>query len=106
MATLNNFSEDRIRCYILCPEYKSDFYNKEKERYVAGKKYAVISYKKLYDAIDDTAIASLTEDKKEIIKDLKRTIKRYTIKQNDYYIEKICGRFAERIKRLKEEKIN
>lgn len=105
-ATLNNLSEDRIRCYILCPEYKSDFYNKEKERYVAGEKYAVISYKKLYDAIDDTAIASLTEDKKEIIKDLKRTIKRYTIKQNDYYIEKICGRFAERIKRLKEEKIN
>ena len=105
-AKLNNLSEDRIRCYILCPEYKSDFYNNEKERYAAGKEYKVISYKKLYDAINDTAIASLTEDKKEIIKDLKRTIKRYTIKQNDYYIEKICGKFAERVKRLKEEKIN
>lgn len=54
----------------------------------------------MYKSITDDAIAYLTEDKKEIIKNLKRTIKRYTIKQNDYYIQRICGRFAERVKQL------
>lgn len=106
-AKLDGFSEDEIKCnikcYILCPEYKTEFYNEEKKKYMAGEKYEIVSYKKLYEAISDAAIAILKEDKKGIIKDLKRTIKRYTIKQNDYYIEKICGRFAERVRRLQEE---
>ena len=86
-----------MHCYILCPEYKKNYYEKGRHTYKAGNKYTPISYKQLYEEITDESIDKLKKYKQEIIRDIKRTIKMYTFLQNDYYMNKICGRFVARI---------
>ena len=99
-AKEQGLSKGNVHCYILCPEYKKKYYEKERNTYKAGKMYTPISYKKLYDEITDQSIKGLQEYKQEIIHDIKRSIKMYTFLQNDYYMNKICGRFVAMVIKL------
>lgn len=99
-AFKQGLSADDVKCYILCPEYKREFYETEKTRHIAGDLYKVKTYKELYEIISEDKLLNLLKDKVEIIHDLKRAIKPYISKKNTYYIDRICGRFINKIKSL------
>lgn len=101
-AKIQGLSDNAIKCYLLCPEYKKTFYENHKKQYAAGGKYEVVSYKKLLESLEKRE-DSLKEDKKRIIDDLKCAIKMYTFNQNTYYMEQACNRFLMKINQKKLE---
>ena len=103
-ARLQNLDIQDVQCFLLCPEYKKSYYDITKEQYAAGDKYTVKSYKELYEAITELNLNGLSEFKKEIAHDIKRTIAGFTQNQNTYYMDMVCGRFARRVLYLSEIK--
>ena len=103
-ARLQSLDIQDVQCFLLCPEYKKSHYDITKEKYAAGDKYTVKSYKELYEAITELNLNGLSEFKKEIAHDIKRTIAGFTQNQNTYYMDMVCGRFARRVVFLSEIK--
>lgn len=103
-ACLQGLDIQNVQCFLLCPEYKKTHYDVARNKYAAGDKYVIKSYKELYDAIIDINLSGLPEFKKEIAHDIKRTISGFTQNQNTYYMDMVCGRFARRVELLSEIK--
>ena len=58
----------------------------------------------LYEAIEKGINLIQAEDKRGIIEDIQRAINIYKYTQNEYYLERICGRFVNKIEELKNVK--
>lgn len=94
-------SDNQIYYFILCPEYKKEYYTKEKNDYKRGGAYTVKTYNELYTAMGKAELKEFSPAGKEIARDFMRTIKQFTFKQNTFYMDRACGRFVNRIQELK-----